>query len=146
MFEYVGAALDVIELFSYDTATGTDFNRICFSKTALSSLLHASIEQLFNERIDSLKVIRNQTLDGDYEYDDELIRRDITDRLIGEFIVHSISVRTNWSDDKTVDISTCAKYCIHFVPPDLYASDALVVSRPACLSGVVPYRDIEIQR
>ena len=142
IFEYdsVGA----VELFSHDTSTGCDLNRICFSRAALLGLdsLRRSASDLLEDRMKSLAVIRQKTPGGFFEMEDALIGRDIEDRILGEYItahVAPVQLSSGAEDIKK-------RFEIQFNPPDEHDPTILVIFRPPELDGMEPFREIEIQR
>ena len=70
------------------------------------------------------------------------MRRDIEDRLIGEYIVSHLSVGPNCGYGEHAE----NRHEVQFDPPEDHNPIKLVVFRPAELDGTEPYREIEIQR
>lgn len=122
-------------------STGSDFNRICFSRVALLRLdiIGHPVEMLYQNRLADLLFIRQKSTTGFFELEDALIRRDIEDRILGEYILAHITLeRTSYGD-----ITSSAE--VQFCPPDDHCPEELVIFRPPALDGVEPYREIEIQ-
>lgn len=133
--------MGILELFAYDCSTGADFNHICFSRAAILDIdaVFTPIEQAYQERLIRLKVIREKTPNGFFDTENELMRRDIEDRLVGEYIVSHINVGQNCGYGEHNE----SRYEIQFDPPEEHNPNKLVVFRPAELDGVEPYREVE---
>lgn len=142
LFEYNNS--DVIELFAYGKSTGKDFNRMCFSKSAILGIgtLRDSIGKIFEERLAAMSIVRGKSAGSNFEVGDELILRDIQDRMLGEYILAHISLEEVQSSAR----NKSASYEIQFCPPDEHDPAKLVIFRPPELGDIEPYRDIEMQR
>lgn len=102
------------------------------------NILRSSVQELFISRLKSLRIIREKYPQGSYDMQDDLIMSDISDRVIGEYILGHLSVDPVSSEG--------LKDCRIKFEDTKSESLELIIPRPVSWGDIEPHRDIELQR